>query len=186
MDDDLKSQNIEFPGSNKSGAGWTINLAFGLTKSDLLSYNFHFMRLLMVGAAACFILAVAVFIYSQNIPPGDYRTTLNWVVTAFGVGFSLCGGPIAVVILQLFGSKNEAVNKAMAWRNYIISSSGIVVFNDQGRISRTWRDVKKVIKTRHGFYLKTGDKLAFVLPRHVFNGPEEIHLFERLSGLVDK
>jgi hypothetical protein len=171
-------------GNLEQSAGDNINLSFALTRTDLFWYNMHFIRLLIVGAIVFFILAVGVFVFSLSTLPGDYRTTLIWLVMAFSAGFSICAGSIAVVILQLFFVKNETVNQAMIGRNYIVNSAGIAVYNDKRRITRTWREIRKVIRTRHGFYIKTGDKIAIVLPRHVFNGPDQIRQFEQFAAQV--
>jgi hypothetical protein len=161
-----------------------ISLSFALTRGDLFWYNMHFIRLLIFGAIIFFVLAIGVFVFSLNTPTGDYKTTLVWMVMGFGAGFSICAGSIAVVVLQIYFVKSEAVDKAMTVRNYIVNSAGIAVFNDKKRITRTWLEIRRVIKTRHGFYIKTGDKIAIVLPRHVFSGPDQIQLFEKLAAQV--
>jgi hypothetical protein len=184
MSDNANDMNQEQQQSPSPSGSDDINLSFALTRTDLFWYNMHFIRLLIVGAIAFFILAIAVFVYSLNAPPGDYKTTLVWMVMGFGAGFSICAGSIAVVVLQIYFVKSEAVDQAMTIRNYIVNSSGIAVYNDKRRITRTWHDIKKVVKTRHGFYIKTGDKIAIVLPRHVFAGPEQIQLFERHAAQV--
>jgi hypothetical protein len=169
---------------NGTDQGKTINLSFALTRTDLFWYNIHFVRLLVAGSIIFFILAIAVFVCTLYVPPGDLKTTLIWLVMAFGVGFSLCAGSIAAVVLQIFILKNETVAKAMTSRNYTISESGVAVYNEKGRIKRTWEEIRKVVKTHHGFYIKTGDKIAIVLPRHAFGSRDQIELFEQLAGLA--
>ena len=186
MSDNLDSSHWGPQQSSTPGDDIGINLSFALTRTDLFWYNMHFIRLLIIGAIVCFILAIAVFIFSLNAPPSDFKTTLVWMVMAFGAGFSICAGSIAVVVLQIYFVKSEAVDKAMTTRNYIINSAGIAVYNDQRRITRTWREIKKVVRTRHGFYVKTGDKIAIVLPRHVFPGPEQLDLFQRYAAQVQR
>jgi hypothetical protein len=167
------------PGSDKS-----INLSYALTRSDLFWYNIYFIRWLVIGAIIFFALAIGAFIFTLKMPTGDLKTAVIWAVMGFGVGFSICAGSVAVVLLQIFFVKNETVNKAMTRRNYIINSAGIAVFNDQGKIVRTWRDIRRIIKTRHGFYIKTGDKIAIVVPRHVFGNNVEVKIFEDLAKLA--
>ena len=162
-----------------------IRLSFALTRTDLFWYNIHFVRLLVIGAITFFILAVGVFTYTLSVPTGDFKTTLIWVVMGCGIGFSLCSGTIAAIVLQVFFLKNESVARAMTFRNYIINEAGVAVFTDKAKIARTWKDVRKVIKTRHGFYIKTGDRIAIVLPRHVFTDKEEIEHFQKLIKLAE-
>jgi len=171
---DEKKNEADF-NSNKS-----INLSYSLTRSDLFWYNIYFIRWMVIGAIIFFALAVGTFIFTLKMPTGDLKTAVIWAVMGFGVGFSICAGSVAVVLLQIFFTKNETVNKAMTSRNYFINSTGIAVFNEQGKIVRTWREIKSIIKARHGFYIKTGDKAAIVIPRHVFANNNEIKLFETL------
>ena len=155
-----------------------IKLTFSLTRSDLFWYNLHFIRLLGYAAIGFFILSIAFFIIALNTPYGDMRTTFIWVVMASGAGFSITAGSIAAIVLQVFILKNETIARAMTRRSYIISESGVAVYNEQGRIKRTWKEIRKVIKTHHGFYIKTGEKIAIVLPRHVFKDNNQIKLLE--------
>jgi len=173
MNDKVKDTDF---GSDKA-----INLSYSLTRSDLFWYNIYFIRWLVIGAIVFFALAISAFIFALETPTGDLKTTIIWAVMGFGVGFSICAGSVAAILLQIFFVKNEAVNKAMNRRNYIISSSGIAVFNEQGKIIRTWKEITRIIKARHGFYIKTGDKVAIVIPRHVFANNHEIKLFEDLA-----
>ncbi len=161
-----------------------INLQFTLTRNDLFWYNIYFIRLLVLAAIACFLGAIGVFIYSLQIPTGDYKTTLIWIIMALSAGFSISGGTIAAIVLQVFVLKNESVNQAMTMRSYIINSAGIAVFNKSRKIVRTWNDIRRVIKTHHGYYIKTGDRIAIVLPRHVFKNDEQIEYFEQLIQLA--
>ena len=181
MDNEPENIDDQGPESEK-----IINLSYSLTRTDLLWYNLYFVRWLVVGAVAFFGLAIAAFILALNTPSGDLKTAIQWAVVGFGIGFSLCGGSIAAIMLQIFFIKNKSVEQAMTTRNYAISSVGVAVFNEQGRITRTWKDIKKVIKARHGFYIRTGDKIAIVIPRHVFADKSEIELFESLARQVSK
>ena len=180
---DQADRNNE-PDLNINAGCNSISLSYSLTRADLFWYKIYFMRLLVVGAVLFFILAIAAFIITLYTPPGDLKTTLVWVIMGFGAGFSLCAGTIAAIVLQIFFVKNESVNKAMSLRNYKIDSSGIMVFNEQGRIVRTWKEIRSIIKTSHGFYVKTGDRIAIVLPRRVFSTSKELALFERFAELA--
>lgn len=174
------------PGRDPNSESDSISLSYSLTRADLFWYNIYFVRLLVVGSILFFILTIAVFIVTLYTPPGDLKTTLIWVIMGFGAGFSLCAGTIAAIILQIFFLKNESVSKAMSLRNYMIDASGIAVFNEQGRIVRAWKDIRRIIKTSHGFYVKTGDRISIVLPRRVFNTAKELALFEKFSEPVKK
>lgn len=180
----MNSNNGHSENGKSNTADRSINLSYSLTRSDLFWYNIYFVRLLAVGAILLFLLTIAVFILTLYTPPGDLKTAFLWVVMGLGVGFSLCAGTIAAIILQIFFLKNESVNKAMSLRNYVINSSGIMVFNEDGKITRTWNDIRRIIKTSHGFYVKTGDRIAIVLPRRVFADIQEITLFEEFAELV--
>ena len=171
---DEKKNDIDFDSSK------SISLSYALTRSDLFWYNIYFIRWLVIGAIVFFALAIAAFIFAMKTPTGDLKTAIIWAVMGFGVGFSICAGSVAAISLQIFLIKNETVNKAMTRRNYIINSAGIAVFNEQGKIVRPWKEIKRIIKTRNGFYIKTGDKIAIVIPRHVFADPYEIRQFENL------
>ncbi|MCP4582807.1 MAG: YcxB family protein [candidate division Zixibacteria bacterium] len=172
-----KNQN---PNNHDPETGDTINLSYSLSKTDLFWYNLFFVRWLLVGAIAFFILAISAFILSLNMLSGDLKTTIQWAVMGFGIGFSMCGGSIAAIMLQIFFIKNKSVEQAMTRRNYIINPAGVAVFNERGKIVRTWKEIRKVVKAGHGFYIKTGDKIAIVIPRHVFTDKNEIKLFEKI------
>ena len=161
-------------------AGESINLSYALRRSDLFWYNFHFLRLLSAGAAAFFVLAIVGSIAVLRTPVGDLRTALIWADLGFGVGFSICAGSVAAVALQIFIFKSGPVERAMSKRSYVINSGGIAVFNDQGRIARSWNDVKTIVKTRHGFYLRTSDKLAIVIPRRVLKQQNDLESFKAI------
>lgn len=168
------------PDTNKPEDEKVIRLTFSLTRSDLFWYNLHFIRLLGYAAVAFFILSIVFFVIALNTPYGDLRTTFIWVVMASGAGFSITAGSIAAIVLQVFILKNDTITRAMTRRSYIISESGVAVYNEQGRIKRTWKEIRKVVKTHHGFYMKTGEKIAIVLPRHVFKDNNQIKLLEGL------
>jgi len=158
----------------------TVNLSYALKRSDLFWYNFHFLRLLAAGAAFFFALAIAGSILVLWAPIGDLRTALIWAEIGFGLGFSLCAGPVAGVTMQIFFFKSGTVDRAMTRRSYIIDDGGIAIFNDRGRIARTWNEVKTIIRTRHGFYLRTSDKLAIVIPRRELRQQNDLETFQKI------
>lgn len=168
------------PSLEHSADDKAIKLTFSLTRSDLFWYNLYFIRLLGYGAITFFLSSVAFFIVVLITPFGDLRTAFIWVVMVSGAGFSICAGSIAAIVLQVFILKNDTITRAMTRRSYIIDSSGVAIYNEKGRITRTWHEMKKIVKTRHGFYMKTGEKIAIVLPRHVFKDRNEIKLLEGL------
>jgi len=179
MDDKFKESDPE-----DSGASMTINLSYSLTRSDLFWYNIYFVKWLVIGAVVFFTLAITAFVIALKTPSGDLKTTIIWAVMGFGVGFSICAGSVAAILLQIFFVNNETVNKAMTRRSYIINSAGIAVFNEQGKITRTWKDIKSIIKTRHGYYIKTGDKIAIVIPRQAFASQSDLEIFKELVKLA--
>ena len=157
-----------------------INLTFSLTRDDLFWYNIYFARLMVFGFFLFLILFVAGFIVIINTPSGDMQTTFVWVEIAIGAGLSVCVGTIAAIALQVYFIRSGVIEKSMTERNYIISTAGIAVFNERGKIMRTWKDVKKVIKTHHGYYIRTGDKLAIIIPLRELQNPDNLESFKKM------
>lgn len=158
----------------------TINLSFALTKDDLFWYNLHFIRLFVIGFFIFLLLFIAGFILVIKTPKGDIQTTFIWMEIGFGIVLSICMGAISAIVLQVYFLKSNIIARAMSTRNYIIDTAGIAVFDKRGKIVRTWKDVKKIIKTRKGFYFRTSDKLAIIIPRRVFKDPDMLEEFENI------
>lgn len=177
MKNDDINNNSQNEGNNSEPSIKDINLAFSLTRDDLFWYNIYFARLMVFGFFLFLILFIAGFIVILNTPSGDLQTTFVWVEIAIGAGLSVCVGTIAAIALQVYFLKSGAIEKSMTERNYIISTAGIAVFNERGKIMRTWKDVKKIIKTHHGYYIRTGDKLAIIIPHKELQDPEILKLF---------
>jgi hypothetical protein len=158
----------------------TINLSFALTRNDLFWYNIHFARLPMLGFFVFLFLFIAGFILAIQTPKGDLQTAFIWTEIGLGIGLSICMGTISAIVLQIYFLKSTTVTRAMSERNYIISSAGIAVSDERNRLNRTWQEVRNVIKTRKGFYFRTGDKLAIIIPRHVFKDRNDLKAFEEI------
>ena len=168
------------PGENGRQDTGDVNLSFALTKTDLFWYNIHFARFIVWGALALFIMFAAGAVLVLKTPSGDLQTAFVWGEMAIAVGLSMCVGIIAAIALQVFFLRNETVAMSMEKRNYIINSAGITVYNDRRRITRTWRDILKIIRTRKAYYFRTGDKLAIIVPFRVFAHPDEREFFEKI------
>jgi hypothetical protein len=180
MNDHSENNSAPTANNNAAAAGRDINLSFALRRGDLFWYNFHFQRLLAAGAAVFFVLAIVGSIAVLRTPIGDLRTALIWLELGFGIGFSICGGSVAGVALQIFIFKTSPVKRAMSRRSFVINSYGVAIFNEQGRIDRSWKDIKTIIKTRHGFYLRTSDKLAIVIPRRELKLQNDLEAFKAI------
>ncbi|MCD6161393.1 MAG: YcxB family protein [candidate division Zixibacteria bacterium] len=157
-----------------------VNLTFLLTRDDLFWYNMYFTRLMVFGFFVLLILFMAGFIVIINTPSGDLQTTFVWVEIALGAGLSVCIGTIGAIALQIYFLKGGGIEKSMTERNYIISMAGIAVFTERSKIMRTWKDVIKVIKTRHGYYIRTGDKLAIIIPHRELKNPDDLQAFKEI------
>jgi hypothetical protein len=170
---DKKPNNTESQSQDK-----TINLSFALTRNDLLWYNLYFIRWIVYGAMLLILLFIGGLIWSVSMPQGDLQTAMIWMVIALAAGFSICMGSIMAVVLQIFFTKSEIVAKSMTRRNYIVSSTGVAVYDERGQIMRPWAQVKNIIKTKHRFYIRTGDKMSIILPKREFKSPDDLQAFE--------
>jgi hypothetical protein len=171
-----KPEDIKPPAADSDN----IRLSFSLTRADILWYNLHFARFIVLGLIAFFMLFVIGLIAIVSAPKGDLQIAFIWIEMAIGIGFSICAGIIAAIVIQIYFQKTASVKQAMAEKSYIIDSTGITVFDDSHRIVRSWQDILKIITTRRGFYFRTGDKLAIVIPRRVLKDSHELKAFENI------
>jgi len=158
-----------------------INLTFTLNRNDIFWYNLFYARFLVIGVIVFLILMVVGLIVTVNTPKGDLRTTLYWIELALGIGFSICLATISAIALQVYIVKNKTIEKAITKKSYIINSAGIAIFDERRKLTRTWKDIVKIDRSRQRFYIRTSSKLAIIIPYREFNNPEERLLFERLA-----
>lgn len=178
MDEKLNNTEYQNQDNSQESQDKTIRLSFALTRTDLLWYNLYFIRWIVYGAILLILLFIVGLIWSVNTPKGDLQTAMIWMVIGLAAGFSICMGSIMAVVLQIYFTKSEIVAKAMTRKNYIISNAGVAVYDERGQIMRTWTQVKNIIKTKHRFYIRTGDKMSIVLPKREFKSPDDLQAFE--------
>jgi hypothetical protein len=180
MTEDAKGKKARSPDDESDLIDENIQLSFALTREDLLWYNLYFVRYLVYGFFVFLFLFAIGFIMALKTPRGDLQTALIWLEVFLGIGISICAGTMTAIVLQIYFLKNRTVDRAMTQKNYIINSAGVAVFDEKNKIVRTWNKVLKVIKTRQGFYIRTGDKLAIIIPRRAFKDADELKVFEKI------
>jgi len=146
------------------GEGRVISLSYSLNRADLFWYNLYFSRYVVVAGLAFLALFIAGFILTVRASSDDLRASFMWLDIGLGAGFSVCVGIVTSIALQVYVLKSDVIERAMTWRSYDISHEGISVFNRQAKIDRPWTNVRNVYETKHGFYVRTGDRLAIIIP----------------------
>jgi hypothetical protein len=170
-----ESQNHSASGNRSS-----IKLSFSLTRNDILWYNLHFNRGVIVLAVVFLILLFPGLLLAIHNPGGDIGTFYIWLEIGFAMGLIISISGIIAIVAQVFFIKSEAVEKAMQLRNYNINSDGVEISSAEGHLARSWDDFKKIIKTRRGYYLRTSDKAAIIFPNWVFNSADDYEAFKKL------
>lgn len=157
-----------------------IRLSFSLSRRDVLAYNLHFNRgLVLLAIILLLSLPLSIIIAIKN-PIGDIGAFYMWIAIGIGVAFIMCFSSLMAIFLQVYYVKNDVVEKAMELRNYIINSAGIAIYTDDSRFTRSWKDVIKIIKTKNGYYLRTGDKAAIIIPFHVVDSEIKRQSLQRI------
>jgi hypothetical protein len=172
-------QKQESP-NDKSVSPDKIEMSFSLTRKDILWYNLHFNIGIIILAIIFLVLLLPGLILTLKYPGGDLGMFFVWLEIGFALGLLICLGVILIIVLQIFYIKSDAVDKAMRKRNYIINSAGVAVFTDEGQLVRAWTDFKKINHTRQGYYLRTSEKVAIILPLWAFKSPEDLLAFKAL------
>jgi len=157
-----------------------IRLSFALTRRDVLAYNLHFNRGLVFLTLFLFLLLLPSLIIALKYPTGDIGTFYMWITIGIGIAFVITFSSLLAIYIQVYYIKNEVVEKSMEFRNYIINSSGIAIFTANSRFTRTWKEIIKIIKTKNGYYLKTSDKAAVIIPFHVIQSEAERNVLKRI------
>ncbi len=157
-----------------------IRLSFSLSRRDVLAYNLHFNRGLVLLAAILFLLVPVSIIIAIKNPTGDIGAFYMWIAIGIGLAFIMCFSSLMAIFLQVYYVKNDVVEKAMELRNYIINSAGIAIYTDDSRFTRTWKDVIKIIKTKNGYYFRTSDKAAIIIPFHVVDSEKKRQSLQRI------
>lgn len=157
-----------------------IKLAFALSKKDILWYNLHFNRgVIYLGILFSLLFFPGLLLALQH-PAGDLGTFYLWLEIGICLGWVLCFSSILAIVLQVFYLKSPVVEKAMEYRHYVINSAGVAVFTSDSRLVRTWREIIKIIRTKHRFYLRTSDKAAIIIPGQVLKDAEGIENLKRI------
>jgi hypothetical protein len=180
MDEKINNTEPQNRDNSQESKEKTIHLSFALTRADLLWYNLYFIRWIVFGAITLILLFITGLVWYVITPKGDLQTAIIWIVIGIAAGFSVCMGSIMAIILQIYYIKNEIVTKAMTKKNYIINGQGLTVYDERGQITRTWTQVKNVIRTKRSFYIRTGDKMSIVLPKRDFKDPKDLQVFEEI------
>jgi hypothetical protein len=157
-----------------------IRLSFSLSRRDVLAYNLHFNRGLVLLAVILFLLVPPSIIIAIKNPTGDIGAFYMWIAIGIGLAFMMCFSSLMAIFLQVYYVKNDVVEKAMELRNYIINSAGIAIYTADSRFTRSWKAVNKIIRTKNGYYLRTSDKAAIIIPFHVVDSEIKRRVLERI------
>lgn len=147
-----------------------------------MAYNLHFNRNLVYLTIALFILLPPAITIALKNPNGDIGMFYMWLAIGIGLAFTMCFSSLFAIFLQVYYVKNDVVEKALELRHYVINSAGIAIFTDNSRFTRTWKDINIIIKTKSGYYLRTSDKAAVIIPVHAVDSESTlkklIHIIE--------
>jgi hypothetical protein len=157
-----------------------IRLSFSLSRRDVLIYNLYFNRSLVFLTIILFLLLPISIIVAVKNPVGDIGVFYMWLAIGVGLAFIISFSSLLAIFIQVYYVKNDTVEKSMELRNYIINSAGIAIYTDDSRFVRSWKDMLKIIKTRNGYYLKTSDKAAVIIPFHVIDSESKRQSLQRI------
>ncbi|GEM_PF-3264761 len=157
-----------------------IRLSFSLSRRDVLIYNLYFNRSLVFLTIILFLLLPISIIVAVKNPVGDIGVFYMWLAIGVGLAFIISFSSLLAIFIQVYYVKNDTVEKSMELRNYIINSAGIAIYTDNSRFVRSWKDMLKIIKTRNGYYLKTSDKAAVIIPFHVIDSESKRQSLQRI------
>lgn len=172
--------DLSYQSDKVSAPADEIRFAFSLTRKDILWYNIHFNRGVVFLGIAFTLMFIPGLLLAFRHTGTDLGTFYMWLEIGICLGWIMCFSSILAIFLQVFYLKSEAVEKAMEFRHYIINTAGVAVYTSQSKLTRTWKDIIKTIKTNNGFYLRTSDKAAIIIPRHVLKDTQELENLERL------
>jgi hypothetical protein len=157
-----------------------IRLSFSLTRRDVLAYNLHFNRGLIYMSIILTILLVPAIIIAIKYPYGDLGMFYMWMAIGVGLALIMSSSTLLAIFIQVYYIKNDVIDKAMEHRNYIINSAGIAIYTPKSQLIRSWKEIAKVIESNSGFYLRTSDKAAIIIPYHVIESDSELETFQRI------
>jgi hypothetical protein len=180
-----RNQNISMdqqPLKKPAGSQSTdeIRLSFSLTRRDVLAYNLHFNRGLIYMSIILTILLAPAIIIAIKYPHGDLGMSYMWMAIGVGLALIMSSSSLLAILIQVYYVKNDVVDKAMEYRNYIINNAGIAIYTPKSQLIRSWKEIVKVIESNSGFYLRTSDKAAIIIPYHVIESDSELETFKRL------
>jgi hypothetical protein len=157
-----------------------IKLSFSLTRRDVLAYNLHFNRGLIYMSIILAILLAPAVIIAMKYPHGDLGMFYMWMAIGVGLALIMSSSTLLAILIQVYYVKNDVVDKAMEHRNYIISDAGIAIYTPKGQLVRSWKEIAKVIESNSGFYLRTSDKAAIIIPYHVIESDSVLEALRRI------
>jgi hypothetical protein len=159
-----------------------IRLSFSLTRRDVLAYNLHFNRGLVFMAIILFLMLTPSIIIAIKNPTGDIGMFYMWLAIGIGLAFIISFSSLLAIFIQIYYIKNDVVEKAMELRNYIINNAGVAIYTSNSRFTRSWKDINKIIITKNGYYLRTSDKTAVIIP---FHAVESESMRQNLKQIID-
>jgi hypothetical protein len=160
-----------------------IKLSFSLTRRDILNYNLHFNRGLIYMTIILGLLLIPGLILAFKYHTGDSGMFFMWLAIGVGMALVMCFSSLSAIFIQVYYIKGDVVEKAMEFRSYIINSAGIAIFTSNSQLIRSWKDIIKAVESKHGFYLRTSDKAAIIIPHHVV---ESVISLENLKQIIGK
>jgi hypothetical protein len=178
----MDQQSLNEPANNQPTD--EIRLSFSLTRRDVLYYNLHFNRGLIYMSIILAILLVPAIIIAIKYPHGDLGMFYMWMAIGVGLALIMSSSTLLAIFIQVYYIKNDVVDKAMEHRNYIINSAGIAIYTPKSQLVRSWKEIIKAIESRSGFYLRTSDKAAIIIPYHVLESDSVLETFKRILAAV--
>jgi hypothetical protein len=168
---------------DRSQSADEIRLSFSLTRRDVLAYNLHFNRGLIYMSIILAILLAPAIIIAIRYPHGDLGMFYMWMAIGVGLALIMSSSTLLAIFVQVYYIKNDVVDKAMDHRNYIINSAGIAIYTPESQLVRSWKEIVKVIESTSGFYLRTSDKAAIIIPHHVIGSDSVLETFQRILAV---
>ncbi len=151
----------------------SLELEFALTRTDLLWYNFHFNRHLLV-IAICLIAPLAVVIHFLAVSSGDdSRLWLFWLLAGILLGIGYCIGSLLIIAAQVFYSNSASVTASLEPRTYHIDRTGLQVRSGDKQWRRTWAEIGGIRKTRRAYYLFTPGRGSIIIPLNRLSDDKE-------------
>lgn len=162
-----------------------FEIEVSLTRADIARYNFYHIRWLLVldvlGLSGLLIMTYISLFHPEPETRELFGSLLFWAILIVAIGLSQ---PL-VLFLQIYVTRNPAVDNQRAGRLYTFSDDGIDIESEGRTVKTPWSKITALRDIGRLILIFTGSKLAYVIPRRCFPTDEArrsfvLYLLERI------